>query len=49
MVSHTLNNIYEKIELVTGNDSNLIFATTKNHLVVMKYVDGRSNGVKDDI
>ena len=49
MVPFTLTTVNEKIEVVTGNNSNLIFIGTRNHLLVLEIMDSKGNGTKDSL
>lgn len=49
MITYTLTTVAERIELVTGNNSNLIFVKTKNNLVVLEIIDSKNNGTKDSL
>jgi hypothetical protein len=49
IITFTLNNINERIEQVTGNNSNYIFVRTKNNLVVLEIMDSKNSGTMDGI
>ena len=49
MITYTLTTVDERIELVTGNNSNYIFIKTKNNLVVLEIIDSKNNGTKDSL
>jgi len=41
--------VAQRIEQVVGNNSELIFVSTKNELIVLELIDSKNNGTKDSV